>query len=49
VGILRHLDGVIDVVHLEVKYYSQYLERDAFREMPRSIELAAGIVDEGSY
>jgi 5-methyltetrahydropteroyltriglutamate--homocysteine methyltransferase len=49
VGILHHLDGVIDVAHLEVKYYSQYLERDAFREMPRGIELAAGIVDEGSY
>jgi hypothetical protein len=36
VGILRHLDGVINVAHLEVKYYSQYLERDAFREMPRA-------------
>jgi 5-methyltetrahydropteroyltriglutamate--homocysteine methyltransferase len=49
VEILRHLDGVIDMAHLEVKYYPQYLEREAFRQMPRSIELAAGIVDEGSY
>jgi 5-methyltetrahydropteroyltriglutamate--homocysteine methyltransferase len=49
VEILQRLDGVVNVAHLEVKYYSQYLEREAFRQMPRSIELAAGLVDEANY
>jgi methionine synthase II (cobalamin-independent) len=47
--ILERLDGVIDVAHLAVHYFARYLERDAFVVIPQSIELAAGIVDEGCY
>jgi methionine synthase II (cobalamin-independent) len=47
--ILSRLDGVIDVAHLALHYFNRYLERDLFRHIPRSIELAAGIVDEASY
>jgi methionine synthase II (cobalamin-independent) len=49
VEILQHLDGVVDVAAFEVKYYSQWNERDAFKQLPKSMSLAAGIVDEGSY
>jgi methionine synthase II (cobalamin-independent) len=49
VDILERLDGVVDVAALEVKYFFQWIERDAFKRMPRSMQLAAGIVDEGSY
>ena len=49
VGLLQHLDGVIDIAALECSYFAEWLEREAFSEMPRSIELAAGIVDEASY
>jgi methionine synthase II (cobalamin-independent) len=49
VDILERLEGVVDVACFEVKYFFQYLERDAFKRMPKSISLAAGIVDEGSY
>ena len=49
VDILERLDGVVDVAAFELKYFFQYLERDAFKRMPKSMELAAGIVDEGSY
>ncbi len=49
VEILQHLDGVVDIAVLEVKYFSQYHEREAFKNMPKSMVLAAGIVDEGSY
>jgi 5-methyltetrahydropteroyltriglutamate--homocysteine methyltransferase len=49
VEVLQHLDGVIDFAAFEVKYFSQYMERDAFKAMPKSISLAAGVVDEGSY
>ena len=49
VDILQRLDGVIDIAAFETKYFFQYLERDAFKNMPKSMELAAGIVDEGSY
>lgn len=49
VEILQHLDGVVDVAAFETKYFSQYLEREAYRDMPKSMQLAAGIVDEGSY
>lgn len=49
VPFLQHLDGVIDVAALECSYFVQYLEREAFADMPQSIELAAGIVDEASY
>ena len=47
--ILQRLDGVIDVAHLALQYFNRYLERDAFAAVPDSIEIAAGIVDEGSY
>jgi methionine synthase II (cobalamin-independent) len=40
---------VIDVASLECSYFPQWLERDAFKDLPQSIELAAGIVDEASY
>lgn len=49
VEILQHLDGIVDIAVLEVKYFSQYHEREAFKNMPKSMVLAAGIVDEGSY
>ncbi|MBV9918134.1 MAG: hypothetical protein JO153_16660 [Solirubrobacterales bacterium] len=49
VPFLQHLDGVIDVAALECSYFAEWLERDAFREMPQSMQLAAGIVDEASY
>ncbi len=49
VPLLQHLDGVIDIAALECSYFAQWLERDAFADMPQSIELAAGIVDEASY
>jgi 5-methyltetrahydropteroyltriglutamate--homocysteine methyltransferase len=49
VGILQNLEGVLDVAHLECSYFSEWLERDAFKELPPSIELAAGIVDEANY
>jgi methionine synthase II (cobalamin-independent) len=47
--VLQELDGVIDVAHLELSYFSEYLEREAFKDLPQSIELAAGIVDEANY
>jgi methionine synthase II (cobalamin-independent) len=49
VEILQRLDGVIEVAHLALQYFNRYLERDAFAAVPKSIEIAAGIVDEGSY
>jgi len=49
VDILRHLEGVIDVANIECSYFPQWLERDAFRDLPQSMELAAGIVDEANY
>jgi methionine synthase II (cobalamin-independent) len=49
VPILQRLDGVVDIAALECSYFTEYLEREAFRELPASIELAAGIVDEASY
>ena len=47
--ILERLDGVVDVAAFEVKYFFQWIERDAFKRMPKNMQLAAGIVDEGSY
>ena len=47
--ILAHLDGIVDIAAFEVKYYSQWNEREAFKQLPKSMSLAAGIVDEGSY
>ncbi|MGA2014729.1 MAG: hypothetical protein ABSH51_29965 [Solirubrobacteraceae bacterium] len=49
VPFLQQLDGVIDVASLECSYFAEYLEREAFAALPKSIELAAGIVDEASY
>jgi len=49
VDILQRLDGVIDVAHLALHYFNRYLEREAFAAVPKSIEIAAGIVDEGCY
>lgn len=49
VPLFQELDGVIDVANLEASYFAQYLRRDAFKHLPKSIELAAGIVDEANY
>jgi methionine synthase II (cobalamin-independent) len=49
VPLLQELDGVIDVANLECSYFAEYLERDAYADMPQGIALAAGIVDEASY
>jgi|SRR5882757_674515 len=49
VPLLQELDGVIDVAHLEASYFSEYLEREAFKDLPWSMQLAAGIVDEANY
>ena len=49
VDILERLDGVVDIAAFEVKYFFQWVERDAFKRMPKNMHLAAGIVDEGSY
>ena len=47
--LLQRLDGVIDVANLECSYFSEWLERDAFRDLPSSMQFAAGIVDEANY
>ncbi len=47
--ILRHLEGVVDVAAFECSYFPQYLERDAYRDLPAGMQLAAGIVSEASY
>jgi methionine synthase II (cobalamin-independent) len=49
VDILQRLDGVIDVAAVECSYFSQFMERESFKGLPRSMELAAGIVDEANY
>ena len=49
VDILERLDGVVDIAAFEVKYFFQWIERDSFKRMPKNMQLAAGIVDEGSY
>ena len=49
VEITQRLDGVIDIAHLALHYFNRYLERELFAGVPKSIEIAAGIVDEGSY
>jgi methionine synthase II (cobalamin-independent) len=49
VDVLERLDGVIDVAHLALQYFNRYLERELFARVPKSIEIAAGIVDEGCY
>ena len=49
VELLQCLDGVIDIALIEVKYFSQYQEREAFKALPKSMTLAGGIVDEACY
>ena len=49
VDVLDRLDGVIDIAAFEVKYFFQWIERESFKKMLKSMQLAAGIVDEGSY
>ena len=49
VDILERLEGVVDIACFELKYFFQWIERDAFKRMPKKMSLAAGIVDEGSY
>jgi methionine synthase II (cobalamin-independent) len=49
VEIPQRLDGIVDIALVEVKYFSQYQEREAFKALPKSMTLAAGIVDEASY
>jgi methionine synthase II (cobalamin-independent) len=49
VAAFAQLDGVVDVASMECSYFAEWNEREAWRELPASIELAAGIVDEASY
>jgi 5-methyltetrahydropteroyltriglutamate--homocysteine methyltransferase len=49
VPLLQELDGVIDIVHVEASYYPEYLEREAYKDLPPKMQLAAGIVDEANY
>jgi len=49
IPMLQRLDGVVDVANIEASYFAEWLERDAFRDLPASMELAAGIVDEANY
>jgi 5-methyltetrahydropteroyltriglutamate--homocysteine methyltransferase len=42
---IQALDGVIDRVHLELSLPEQWAEREHLREIPASMEVAAGIVD----
>jgi methionine synthase II (cobalamin-independent) len=49
VEVLQRLDGVIDIASLECSYFSQQLEEDSLRDLPPSMEFAAGVVDEKSY
>ncbi|MHA3021766.1 hypothetical protein ACXPWS_16135 [Mycobacterium sp. BMJ-28] len=49
IPVFQELDGVVDVANVEACYYGEYLERDAFKDLPQSMQLAAGIVDEANY
>jgi 5-methyltetrahydropteroyltriglutamate--homocysteine methyltransferase len=49
INILERLDGVINVANVAVHYFNRWLERQAWARVPQSIEIAAGIVDEGCY
>lgn len=49
VPVLQRLDGVIDIASLECHYFTEYLERESMANLPRSMQLAAGIVDEANY
>jgi 5-methyltetrahydropteroyltriglutamate--homocysteine methyltransferase len=48
-GLLQRLEGVVDVANLECSYFGQWLEREAFKDFPANMQLAAGIVDEANY
>ncbi|MBV9119394.1 MAG: hypothetical protein JOZ39_01705 [Chloroflexi bacterium] len=43
VDILERLDGVIDLAVLEFSYNGQWMEREALKRVPKSIQIAAGI------
>jgi 5-methyltetrahydropteroyltriglutamate--homocysteine methyltransferase len=49
IPLLQRLEGIVDVANLECSYFSEWAERDAFRDLPASMQLAAGIVDEANY
>jgi len=49
VPLLQRLDGVIDVANIEASYFPEWMEREAYKDLPKSMELAAGIVDEANY
>lgn len=49
VEVQQRLDGIVDIAIVEVKYFSQYQQREAFRALPKGMALAAGIVDEACY
>lgn len=49
VPVLQRLDGVIDSVLLEASYFSECNEREALKDVPKSMRIAAGIVDEANF
>jgi methionine synthase II (cobalamin-independent) len=49
IPLLQRLEGVIDVANIEASYFAEWAERDAFKALPKSMEFAAGIVDEANY
>ncbi|MEJ2889599.1 hypothetical protein [Actinomycetospora aeridis] len=49
VPILQRLDGVVDDALLEATYWSEWAEREALKDVPRSIALTVGLVDEADY
>lgn len=49
VPLFQRLDGVVDVANIEASYFAQYVRREVYRDLPASIQLAAGIVDEANY
>ncbi|MHC1559308.1 hypothetical protein ACR9E3_10145 [Actinomycetospora sp. C-140] len=49
VPILQRLDGVVDDALLEATYWSEWAERDALADVPRSISVTVGLVDEADY
>lgn len=49
VEMLTRLDGVIDTTHLALQYFHRFMEREQLKQLPQSMEVAVGIVDEASY
>ena len=47
--VVAKLDGKIEFAHLAVHYFARFLEREAYSIWPKSVDLIAGIVDEGCY